>query len=281
MPALTDIMETEIEYDEFNSALLLITLFTIAAMGLFGLRTNDFSFFGIAATLTPMMLIGLVTLRKRLFTGPATLYQTVAGYWGFMTLARVMGLLNEGQFSFYSSASQTYLSTALSNAPDKAKALVNAQLIPYIENTLIFGEIVVSYKILSASRPLRFLPGQIEKVSYFAISATIGGLTFMRLHGVNPGSFDFKAFVLALLLASLLIGSDIGLFSFPLVTVTMGALFGFHKGLNIANLGGFFEFYGFLLSFAPPTSFFALTILVFDAVTLIYLVVGTVERILS
>lgn len=275
---VTNITSTNIEYDEFNSAALLVTLLTIAALAIYGLRQNNFSLVGVSLALTPFLLIGIVTLGKNLFKSPASIYQASVSYWFFMGFARILnGVGDSASFSFYSTATDTYLSTAFTTASDKAQALTNGQLIPYVENAAIFGEIIVVYHLIVQTGFLQGLglPNPVVKVIAFLIATTVGGLTFMALHGVRSQSFNLKAFMFMAVLSAILIGSDLGILVIPVIPVTFGGMFGFHKGMNVAEIGGFIEFYELLASFTEPVSFLVSGIFLFDFVTLIIAVGGT------
>jgi len=273
-----------------------IVLGTVASgllMMFYGLNAGETGLAILGAVFWLLAITGLVFVNRMggsLLTSDASLSQSAFLMWAPMFLFNLSGILSALALSAFAAPNDAYAASILAGQPDAVVDFTVGWLAPAGENIAFLGGL--------GALTVRFTTQRFG-VNLPAIAAGLvpSGLIFAGIHSkkLAQPSFLLTAFSIMFIWGLYLYSSDLGV-ELPLREILVGSFslfYGVHRGINIASLGGFGEYYGSILGSSAtqipgvvnllgiPVNGIILITVVLDAITVVmalYYVVNWVLR---
>lgn len=224
--------------DFFNIFYILTSLYVISSLSFGALRVGELPVIIIAIVYIPLFLIGFFASRGGILQGESSILEGAAGY----TMGAVLtSLLTTGGFSFFSTPSESYLSSILAEANPYIVDIVNKYLAG-LENLFFIPVAAVSY--LFVDRYTDFD----SKLITLSIASIVPILGFAILHGGgrSPAFLALAASIAYLWIISIGYDDIKPGKQFPFIVGTFGFTVGSHHSFNSGGVTGMYEFWQFL-----------------------------------
>jgi hypothetical protein len=221
--------------DFFNIFYILTSLYVISSLSFSALRVGELPVIIIAIVYMPLFLIGFFASRGGILLGESSILEGAAGY----TMGALLtSLLTTGGFSFFSTPSESYLSSILAEANPYIVEIVNKYLAG-LENLFFIPVAAVSYLFVNDYTDIE---NELIKISLASIVPILG---FAILHGGgrSPAFLALAASVAYLWIISIGFEDVKPGTQFPYIVGTFGFTIGSHHAFNSGGITGMYQFW--------------------------------------
>lgn len=270
MTDLTDIYYGEDDLDFFNSFGFALTILIMGLLAVYGYQPPfDHALLVSALVFIPLILSAESLTQGNILQSSATPTEGAKAYLLPQLFAVFATDLSKIQLSFYSApvSEGGYLASILAQTEPAVQAIFNNNIAPFAENFAIIAFTFLFFKFLIEAEFREKLPEFMpETFTLSVVASAPGALVFAFLHGQTSTGFFFKAFIVMLILLTMLFAEELTEQDLLPFGVTVGLTIGVHRAINLAEFGGYIKYLNILMTAQAPIIYIGYLVIIFDLV---------------